>query len=386
MGFGVVVVGLLYLAFRPQPVPVDIVTVDRGTVEVAVEEDGRTRVRDRYQVAAPVAGTLQRISLRPGDAVQAGAVVARIEGPEAALTDPRTSSQLRSRLEAARAGVERAQAQAEAAEAAIVEAREEARRQEILLEVGGGSESALDRAQALVRVREAEARSAGFAVRAAEGEVRDLELALQRPGEPGQGAGELLEVRAPVDGVVLRVHRESGGAVGGGEPLIEVGDPGALEVVVDLLSADAVRVPVGAPARITRWGGEDLHAVVRRVEPAGFTQVSALGIEEQRVNVILDPDGGAGSWERLGDGFRVEASIVLEQAADAIRIPVGALFRRGAEWAVFLAEEGRVREVPVEIGRRSQAEAEVESGVEVGDRVVVYPSDRVEDGVRFEER
>jgi HlyD family secretion protein len=383
VGVGAGVVGVLFLLFRPEPVSVDLAAVERGDVEVAVEEDGRTRVRDRYQVSAPVAGTVRRIALRPGDDLSEGDVVARMDGPGAALPDSRTEAQLRSRMESARAGVERARAQEEAARASIVEAREGVRRQEVLLEQSGGSTSALERAQALLRAREAEARSAEFGIRAAEGEVEDLRLALLRPGSQ---AGESLDLRAPVDGTVLQVHRESGGPVSPGEALIELGDPRALEIVVDLLSADAVQVTPGDEARIGRWGGDDLAATVRRVEPAGFTRVSALGIEEQRVNVILDPVGDPGAWARLGDGFRVEVRIVVERAADVLRVPTGALFRSGEGWAVFRAENGRIREVPVEVGRRSRAEAEILDGVEEGDRVVVYPSDRVEDGARYRER
>ena len=381
VGIGVGVVVLLALAFRPQPVDVDLVTVERGTVEVVVEEDGRTRVRDRYELRAPVAGTLQRPGLEAGDEVEEGQELLRIHGPEASLTDVRTQSQLRARLEAARAGVERARAAVEVAEAAVVDVREEVRRQEILFREGGGSESALERARAMLRAREAEVRSAEFGVRAAEGEVEDLELALR---SPAQADGQALVLRAPVTGRVLELHRRSGGPVSPGEPLLELGDPGAVEVVVDLLSADAVRVPTGAAARITGWGGEALEARVRRVEPSGFTRVSALGIEEQRVNVILDPVGEG--WARLGDGFRVEAAIVLDRAPDVLRIPTGAAFRRGEAWMVFRAADGRLRETEVEIGRRSQVEMEVVSGLEEGDRVVVYPGDRAEDGARFRAR
>lgn len=371
------------MALRPQPVPVDLADVDRGTVEIAVEEDGRTRVLDRYEVTAPVTGTLRRITLRPGDSVTQGDVVARLDGPEAALSDPRTEAQLRARLEAALAGVERARAMEDAAQAGTVEAREDVRRQEVLLEQSGGSQSALDRARALLRAREAEVRSARFAVQAAQGEAEDLRLALDRSGWT---EGAVLELRAPANGVVLGVHRESGGPVATGEPLMAVGDPARLEVVVDLLSADAVRVEVGAPATIRRWGGDDLGAEVRRVEPAGFTRVSALGIEEQRVNVVLDPVGDSDAWRRLGDGFRVEVRILVERAEDVVRAPSGAVFRSGEGWAVFRAEGGRIHFTAVEVGRRSQAEVEIVSGLEEGARVVVYPSDRVEDGVRVRER
>ncbi|TVP58583.1 MAG: HlyD family efflux transporter periplasmic adaptor subunit [Gemmatimonadales bacterium] len=383
-----VVVAVLVFALRPQPVPVDLATVDRGEIEVVVDEDGRTQVRDRYRITAPVAGTLRRVTLEPGDEVAEGDPVVWLDGPEVGVTDSRTRAQLQTRIAAAEAGVGRAEAMVEAAEAGLVEARDQLRRQEILLEQSGGSTSAVERARAMLRAREAEVRSAEFSVRAAEGEVEDLRLALARPGGAAGGAAEApLELRSPVAGRVLQVHRESAGAVAPGELILEVGDPGRLEVVVDLLSGDAVRVVPGAEAVIRRWGGdEDLPAVVRRVDPSGFTRVSALGIEEQRVNVILDPEGASELWARLGDGFRVEARIRIDRTDSVLRVPSGALFRNDEGWAVFLAGDGRIEERNVEVGRRSPAMAEVVSGVDEGDRVVVFPGDRVEAGVRYRER
>lgn len=383
---GLAIVGVLFLALRPQPVSVDLAEVDRGTVEVAVEEDGRTRVRDRYVLTAPVAGTLRRVMLEPGDAVAAGQTLAWIEGPEAGVADPRTRAQIRTRIAAAEAGVGRARAMLRAAESSVIEAGQEVRRQEILLEQGGGSEAAMARARAMMDARQAEVESAQFAVEAAEREVEDLRLALDRPsaGE-GTADGAALELTSPVEGRVLRVHRESAGAVAPGEPILELGDPGRLEVEVDLLSSDAVRVPTGADAVVRRWGGdEDLGATVRRVDPSGFTQISALGIEEQRVNVILDPVDGP--WDRLGDGFRVEVRILVERAEDVLRVPSGALFRREDGWAVFLAADGEIEERAVQIGRRSPTMVEILDGLDAGDRVVVFPGDQVEPGVRYEER
>ena len=381
---GAAVLGALVFALLPQPVPVDLAVADVGPVEVSVVEDGQTHVRDRFLVSAPVAGSLRRVELRAGDLVEEGTVVARVDGPESAVPDARTQEQLRIRLGAAEASVERASALGDAATAALVEAADAVRRQEVLLSVGGGTASALERARALLAVREAEVRSAEFAVRAAEGEVADLRAALARPSG---GGGPAIELRSPVTGTVLRVHRESGGAVAPGEPILELGDPSALEVVVDLLSADAVRVPIGAETKIRDWGGDgELTAHVRRVEPAGFTRVSALGIEEQRVNVLLDPVGDEDKWERLGDGFRIEASVLIDRAEEVLRVPTGALLRRGEGWAVLRVADGRAIETPIEVGRRSQAEAEVLSGLEEGARIVVYPGDRVADGVRVRER
>ena len=378
------VLAALVLALVPEPLPVEVVTLDRGGVEVTVEEDGRTHVRDRYIVTAPVTGALLRVELRPGDEVAEGQVLAAIGGPEPGIPDARTTEQLRFRVDAAEAAVERARALAQAAEAGLVDAREAVRRLEVLAPVGGGSASALERARALVRAREAELRSATFGIQVAESEAADLRAALERPLSTARSG---LELRSPAEGVVLRVYRESAGAVVPGEPLLEVGDPSGLDVVVDVLSSDAVRIRAGAEAWITGWGGEEeLKARVRMVEPAGFTRVSALGIEEQRVNVVLDPDDASPGWARLGDGFRVEARILVDRVEDALRVPTGALFRRGDGWAVFRVDGGRAAEAPIALGRRSQALAEVLSGVQAGDRVIVYPSDRVIDGVRVSER
>lgn len=378
------IVGVLALAFRPQPVGVDIAVAERGDLEVSVEEDGRTRFRERYVVSSPVAGELFRVTLEPGDLVPVGAVLARIGEPAPVILDPRSREQVEVRLAAAEAGVERARAMVEVAGAALVDAREELRRQQILFETGGGSESARTRAEALVRAREAEVNAAVLSVRGAESEVEDLLLTLSRPS--GQEGGGVV-VRAPAAGIVLAIHQESAGMVAPGQPLFELGDPNVVEVVVDLLSADAARVSEGAEASITGWGGDEpLRARVRRVDPAGFTRLSALGIEEQRVNVFLDLYELEESGIVLGDGYRVEVRILIDRVENTLRIPTSALFRRGDGWAVFKVEEGRVGEAPVEVGKRSQALAEIVSGLSEGDRVVVYPSDRVAEGVRVRER
>jgi HlyD family secretion protein len=391
---GVGVVAALVLAFLPQPVPVDLALVREGALEVAVEEDGRTRVRVRTVIVAPVAGILEAPEVEPGDIVPAGGGLLRILGPESPLSDPRTEAQLRVRLEGARLGVERALALSEAATAGVTEAREGLRAQEVLLEGGSGSASAVSRARALLLAREAEARSQALMVELARGEVRDLELALA-PGRSGAGAGgggegagsgaAALELRAPADGIVLRRFRDGGGAVFPGEPLLEFGDPSELEVVVDLLSAQAVRITPGAPATLRGWGGDAvLEARVRRVDPAGFTRFSALGIEEQRVSVILEPTGAG--WPELGDGFRVDARIVVDRIESTRTVPSGAVFRVGESWAVFVAGPRRIELRVVEIGERTPADVEIRSGLDVGTPVVVYPSDRVADGLRYRVR
>jgi HlyD family secretion protein len=384
-GVGVGVIGALVLALRPQPVAVDLRPAIRGALEVAVEEDGRTRVRHRHRVIAPVAGTLLRPELEAGDPVAPGSVVAQLMGPEAPIADARTEAQLEVRRSAARSGITRAEALAEAARAGVAEARELLRTQEVLLAGGGGSRSAVERAEALASARDAELRSALAMIEMARSELRDIELAL----DGGWAAtGGSLSLLSPMEGIVLRRLRDSAGAVAPGEPLLEIGDPNDLEVVVDVLSADATRIEPGAPATLAGWGGDGdaaLEAVVRRVEPAGFTRLSALGIEEQRVSVILAPTR-PGAWRGLGDGFRVEARILVERIDETLKVPAGAIFRRGDGWSVFRVEGRRLREVPVEVGRRTSTEAEILSGLAEGDPVVVYPSDRVTDGRRFTPR
>jgi HlyD family secretion protein len=381
---GVVIVGGLVLAFRPQPVGVDIALVDRGEIRVTVEEDGRTRFRDRYLLAAPVAGELARLTLRAGDSVEAGAILARIGEPASQILDARTREQIGLRIASAEIGVERAASMAEMARAALLDAREEHRRQQVLAEVGGGNASALERTEALLRAGEAEANAAELGIQAAQAEVEDLRLTLSRPAG---GAGEGVGLRAPVTGVVLNVLRESAGVVAPGEPILEIGDPAVVEIVVDLLSADAARVSEGAEGWVTGWGGDDpLPVRVRRVEPAGFTRISALGIEEQRVNVFLTLGTEVGEEMALGDGYRVEVQILLNQVEDVLRVPTSALFRRGDVWAVFRVDGEIVRETSIEVGERSQTHAEIRTGLSEGDRVIVYPSDRVADGVRVRER
>lgn len=382
---GVVVLGGLILAFRPSPIPVDSGEVTRGAMQVDVREDGRTRLLDRYTISAPIAGTLERVRWRPGDEVEAGQELLGLIPLPAPLLDTRSRAQAGAALEGARAGLEQARAREEAFEGAVVEARQEVRRQQILLEESGGSSSAVERAEAGLRSREAELRSARFAVRAAEQEVENARLLLER-GTAEAGA-ERVVVSSPVAGRVLRVMQESEAAVQPGSPVLEVGDLTNLEVVADLLSADAIQVQPGQRAEIDRWGGEEvLVARVRRVEPAAFTRVSALGIEEQRVNVLLDLESEPSSGFGLGDGFRVEARIVVWEADDVLRAPASAVFRDGERWFAFQIVNGRAQRVEVEVGRRSETYAQILSGLSDGDRVVLYPGERIEDGVRVEAR
>jgi HlyD family secretion protein len=379
-----VIVGLV-LAWMPEPVSVDLGAVERGPLEVTVDEDGRTRVKDRYVVSAPLAGTLARPAVRAGDVVRRGDVVARVVPAASPLLDPRGRVEAEARVSAARAAHRRAGTEVARARAARDFARREAERQRALLATGAAAAQTAEQAELAERMRSEEVASAEFGLRVAASEVDVARAALLRLDTPRAGDG--FEVRSPVEGRVLRVLQESEAVVQAGTPLVEVGDPRALEVVADVLTADAVEVRPGAPARIERWGGEAaLRGHVHRVEPSAFTRISALGVEEQRVNVIVDLDDDPARWETVGDGYRVEARIVVWRAEDVLQIPAGAVFRHDGNWAVYVVERGRARLRPVGIGRRNASLAEVTEGLREGERVVVYPSDNMDDGVRVEGR
>ncbi len=375
---GVVAAGAIgWLVARPEAVPVEVQTADVGVVRVTVEGIAKTRVRDRFEIAAPAAGHLERISLRPGDPVARGQVVARIAGPAPAPLDPRSRRELEARLVAARAAQARAEASLDQARVASEQAARDLERSLTLGEALVIPASDVEAARALERTRHEEVHMAEAALRQASAEVAVARAALGREGSRGQP----VEVRSPANGAVLRVARESGGPVPAGALLLEVGDTGRLEVVADLPSAEAVQVSPGNGGTVSGWGGGgSLAARVRRVEPAGFTKVSPLGVEEQRVNVILDP-AGAG-WEALGDAYSVDVSIVVHEVPDAVRVPSSAIFRHGEGWAVFAVDGDRARLRPVSVVARSGGWAALEGGVAPRDRVVLYPGDKVADGVR----
>jgi len=385
----VVLVGLVY-AFRPQPVPVDLATVDRGAMVVTVDEEGETRVEDVFVLSAPVTGRALRIDAEVGDEVIADeTVIAQIEPIDPAFLDVRSEAQARAAVRAAEAARNLAQAQLEQAEAELDFARAELTRARRLSTRSTISESALDEAERAFRTRKA-----ALATAKAELEMREYELERARAQlvSPAQTRArrpdcECVPIRAPVTGRILRVLHESEGVVQAGDALAEIGDPADLEIVVDLLSSDAVKVQAGQRVIVDDWGGEDsLNGRVQRVEPYGFTKISALGIEEQRVNVIVELTDPRDRWERLGHGYRVEVRIVLWEADDVLKLPVSALFRQNGDWAVFVEDDGRARLRRLELGRRTDLEAQVLGGLSEGDRVVVHPSDRVLDGTRIVRR
>jgi HlyD family secretion protein len=371
-------------AFAPVPVAVEVGTVSRGPLRVAVLEDGRTRVTDRFVVSAPLTGTLGRIELQPGDTVRRGDLVAQIIPPASPLLDPRARAEAEARVAAAGAARRQAQAASDRARAAADQASREAARERTMLRAGATAARIAEEAELAERMRREELASAEFGVKIAEAELALARAAVRRL-QPGTPAGQQLAVPAPVDGQVLRVLQESEGVVQAGAPLLEIGDPTALEAVIDVLTTDAVRIKPGDPVRVEQWGGDSaLSGHVHRVEPSAFTRVSALGVEEQRVNVIVHLEGAAGQSHTLGDGFRVEASIAVWEEPDVLQVPSGAVFRRGEGWGVYVVEAGRARLRPVEIGHRTDTSAQVRRGLEAGEAVVLYPGDTIRDGQRVE--
>jgi len=374
---------LLVMALWPATVPVDLAPVERGTLLVTVEEEGETRVRDRFLVSAPVAGQVLRIALEPGDPVREDETVIATFLPAApVLLDARSRAEAEAAVAAARATLGGTSAEQKRAEAGLALARSELERHRELFDQRIVSQQALDAAQTEARAAEEAFRAAEFAMASAE---HQLEMAqarlLQATG--GARAGRPIEIRSPIDGVVFKRYRWSEAVVQTGEPLLELGDPRQLEIVSDLLSTDAVRVDPGDPVLIEQWGGDEtLRGTVRLVEPSGFMKISALGVEEQRVNVIVDFEDPVEAWEKLGDGYRVEVRVVIWEGEDVVKVPTSSLFRKGDEWAVFALDSGRARLTPVELGRRNGLEAQVVSGLESGQEVVVHPSDTLEDGTR----
>ena len=389
--FVLAVLLMLVMAWMPKPVPVDAVEVERGTLRVTVDEDGRTRVKDRHVISSPLVGNLARIELEPGDRVEEGDVVARIAPLAAPLLDERSRAQAEARVAAANAGQRQVAAQIARAQAALGFARDEAQRQRQLAERGTVAEQVARRAELEARTLQEELASAQFAQRVAQHDAEMARAALGRlTGAARRGAqpaeDEQLEIRAPVAGTVLKVMHESEGAVSPGTPLLEIGDTSALEIVTDILTSDAVHVEPGNRVLIDRWGGEQpLNGVVRMIEPSAFTRMSALGVEEQRVNVVVDITDPHEEWQSLGDGYRVETSIVVWSEDDVLHVPASAVFRHGDGWAVYRANDRAVL-TPIEAGRRNGLSVQILEGLEEGQRVIVHPSDRVADGVEIAPR
>jgi HlyD family secretion protein len=378
--------GAFAWAMWPKPVAVGVAQVSSGTVLVTVDEEGKTRIKDVYAVSAPIGGKVLRRVLEPGDPVKKDdTIVAVIEPTAPPFLDVRAMRELEAQAAATRAAVALAEAEVRQARSELEFAEADFARAQALARSKTIAERALEKARLDAETRRAAVARATSNLEVRKREVESAEARLTAPEEAWKGevpTGCCVHVRAPVSGRVLRLIQESEKVVAAGTPLVEIGDPGNLEIQVELLSADAVKVREGAEAAVEGWGGPPLAAKVVRVEPAGFTKVSALGIEEQRVRTILELQGTAAAPTRLGHEFRVFVKINVYAAREALRVPISALFRKGDQWAVFVVERGRARTQSVEIGHRNSTFAEVLQGLRKGATVVLHPSDRVTDGVR----
>ena len=390
----IAVVGSIVYAFLPQPIPVDMAEVDRGQLQVTVDEDGKTRIKERYIVSSPLTGRLLRIKLDPGDDIRRGeTLLARIEPTDPALLDSRALAEAEAKVNAAKATLDRAGPALKRAKIELEHAESEFGRLSQLHQKKAVSEHVLDAAEMTFRTKEEEYRAAKFAEEIARFELEMAKAALVRTrpvnatiDDDGEGR-RVFEIRAPIDGRVLRLILESAKVVAAGTELLELGDPADLEVEIDVLSKDAVRIKPGQSVLLEQWGGEKpLQGVVRLVEPAGFTKISALGVEEQRVNVIIDFAGPPMARESLGDSFRVEARIIVWEGEGVLKVPISAMFRHQDEWAVFAVDDDTARLRQIRIGHRNGMEAEVLDGLNQGDVVIMHPSDRVADGVKVTAR
>jgi HlyD family secretion protein len=382
--------GLIGYGFRPQPMLVEGAAVRRGPLRVTVEEEGRTRVTDRFVVSAPVAGFARRIGLEVGDAVAAGQVVAQLEPLRPVTLDPRSRAEAEARVEAARAAKRGAEERARAAESEASYWDGELKRVQAMVKAGDMARERLDKTVLEQQRADATRKSARAAIEQADSDLAAARAALQY-SSAGRGNGAesaaIVPVTSPVAGRVLKVAHESEGVVNGGEPLIELGNARSLEVEVDVLSADAVKIRPGTRVLFERWGGDGvLEGRVRSVEPVAFTKVSALGVEEQRVNVIADFVSPKEMWQSLGHKYRVEASFVLWEADSVLQAPASALFRYQDGWAVFVIEAGVARRRAVKVGHKNGLAAEILEGLKEGEQVITHPDSSIEEGKKVAPR
>ncbi|TCV90716.1 efflux RND transporter periplasmic adaptor subunit [Sulfurirhabdus autotrophica] len=382
-----VIIGIFIWAFLPKPVTVQVAEVTQGAFQQIIEEDGKTRVRERYIVSAPLTGKLQRISLKAGDAIQQNQVVALIVASAPALLDARSERELKERVGAAEAQKEQSTVTVARILATLEKTKADLKRAKQLAANKFISAAQLDQTELDVKINTRELEAAKFAEQAAKHEVAVARAAFQQfhcDADCEKLSGRHWQIRSPVSGRVLKIVQESELVVPIGAPLLEIGNPADLEVVADILSSDAVMIPPGAKVQMKGWGrSEPLLGQVRRIEPSAFTKVSALGVEEQRVNVVIDLTSPPDQWLNLGDGFKVDTQIIVFSTDKATKTPVSSLFRKGNQWAVFVAKNGRAETRTVKIARRSGLDAMVESGLKVGEKVILYPGDLVKDGIKI---
>ncbi len=383
----VFIVGLLIWGFWPQPVPVEAIAATRAPLTVTIEEEGRTRVIDRYVISAPVDGVACRVQLDVGDAVEEDQVLLSLTPLESQVLDPRSRAKAEAQVAAAKSALRAAEEQARAATAAEQLAATELRRKRPLMNKELIARDVYDKAVAEAKTTTAARRSAEFTVKVAKHELQAAKTVLDYTAGTTQGPAERVPVRSPIAGRILKVPHECEGPVRTGEPLLEVGDSSVLEIEVDVLSPDAVKIKPGMKVLFDRWGGEEpLEGIVRIVEPVGFTKVSALGVEEQRVLIISDFTSPAEQWQRLGDGYRVEARFILWDEENVLQVPTSSLFRYRDGWAVFVIEGNHAKRREVKVGQRNGLIAQILEGVKEGEMVINHPSDEVEDGRGVRER
>jgi len=384
---GLLALALLVWAFMPAPAAVEFASVTQGRFERSVQEDGKTRLRDRYVVSTPLTGRVTRLRLKQGDAVERNAAVATLWPVDPTLLDERARAEQVARVGAMEASVARSMANVERAVASLEQARIELKRSETLARQGFVSPNQNETGQLNVRLREKELESARQEEDAARHELEQSRIALKQFSDTPDRQQRPYEIKAPVSGKVLKLLQQSEGMVLAGTPLLELGDPSQLEVVVDLLTEDAAQIEPGTPVQLSNWGGpEVLQGRVRLIEPAAFTKVSALGVEEQRVNAIIDFTSPAEQWQTLGDGFKVDVRVLVQVVENAVKVPVSALFPVGARSGLFVLEQGHARLREIEEAARNGSEAWVKAGLSSGTQVIVYPDSKLKDGDRVKAR
>lgn len=383
---GAAVLALLVWALMPTPREVETAMVTQGRFERAVQEDGKTRLRDRYQVSAPLGGHLERMTFKQGDDVGQDAPVARLWPSTPPLLDARSRAEQLAANAALQATLVRSQSMVERAGAALAQAKADLQRSQSLEKQGFVAPAGLEANRLNLRLREQELESARQDAVAARFTLARSQATLAPVSNNGR-AGSPFIVRSPVAGKVLNVLQPSAGMVMAGAPLLEVGDPTRLEVVVDVLTEDAAQIRPGTPVQLANWGGPDtLQGVVRRVEPSAFTKVSALGVEEQRVNTLIDIVSPPANWSALGDGFKLDVRILVQVVEDAVQVPVSALFPKGSRSALLIMEGGQAQLKEVDVEARNGVMAWIKSGLPVGTQVIVYPDSQLRDGDRVKTR
>lgn len=382
IGLVLVLASVLAWGLRHQPQMVEVAAVDRNVLRVTIEEEGQTRVKNRYRVSAPVPGYVRRIELSVGDAVMQHELLTELEPLRSNVLDPRGRAEAEARVAAARSALLSAEEQAAAVKADADYAASEYQRKQKLSENSVISQDELSLARAANQRAKAILRSARFAVDVARYDLDAASTQLQysAANDSVSVLKERVPLRAPVKGSVLKVLQKSEGVVEAGTGLLDIGDPAALEVAVDVLSFDAVNIEPGIVVELTRWGGEPLEGIVRLVEPVGFTEVSALGVEEQRVWVIVDITSSEEQWRNLGDSYRVEASFILWEQRDVLRVPTASLFRLADGWGVYVAQNGRAVLRELTLGKRNGLYAQVIEGLDEGELVIQYPDNSLSDG------